>query len=215
MNIGQADTGEIYTLQDTRFYRFDNAFKVRDRVKIRLENLSTTLKPDLKIYDANKSASAEPYDGNPGASLDYEMSVEPGASFYVQVLPYGSTGKYKLSAAAQKAFDQFEPNDDKLATPTIRAGQTISANIMDTKDEDWFKIEGFSKPAVTVTFENQSTTLKPDIKVYDSNKSALTEKYDGTPGANLKFEQPLIAQGDIYIQVLPYGSTGKYTLKVE
>jgi hypothetical protein len=215
MKVGFADSGEIHNTDDNRFYRFDNEFKVADRVKVRLENLSTTLKPWIKIFDANKSSSSEKYDGNPGASLDYEMTVQPGQSFYVQILPYSSTGKYKLSATAQNAFDQYEPNDDKLATPNIRVGQAVAANVMDTKDEDWFRIAGFNKPVVKISLENQSTTLKPWVKIYDSNKSQITETYDGTPGANLKFEQALKAAGDLYVQVLPYGSTGKYTLKVE
>jgi hypothetical protein len=51
-----------------------------------------------------------------------------------------------------------------------------SGSIMDNKDHDWYRVSGATNPNVTVTFENLSTTLKPDVKVYDWNKSLIVEK---------------------------------------
>jgi len=67
------------------------------KVRIMLENLSPTLKPDVKIYSATKSQILEKYDGTAGAGLDFTVDVEPGKNFYVQVAPNGSTGKYRLT----------------------------------------------------------------------------------------------------------------------
>jgi hypothetical protein len=39
----------------------------------------------------------EKYDGTPGANLDFQIPAEPGKDVYVQILPYGSSGKYKLT----------------------------------------------------------------------------------------------------------------------
>jgi hypothetical protein len=58
------------------------------------------LKPNVKIYSSTKSQKLEKYDGTPGASLDFVTELDAGKDFYIQVLPYGSTGKYKLSTSA-------------------------------------------------------------------------------------------------------------------
>ena len=46
---------------------------------------------------------AEIYDGTPGANLDFAFDIEPGKDFYLQLLPYGSTGKYKLTVKPEPA----------------------------------------------------------------------------------------------------------------
>jgi hypothetical protein len=213
--LGEAVAADIPTTETHHFYKIDNALKARDRVTLRFENLSATLKPDVKIYDANRSQLAEKYDGTAGASLDYEFTIEPGQTIYVEVLPYGSTGRYRLTLTPKVAYDSFEPNADALSAAAVKVGATIEANILDEKDEDWFRISGATSKTLSVVLENQSVTLKPDIKVYNSNKSNLLEKYDGTPGANLDFQIPAEPGKDVYIQVLPYSSAGKYKLTVK
>jgi hypothetical protein len=151
---------------------------------IRLQNKSSTLKPDFKVYDANRSQQLEKYDGTAGASAELSFTAEPGKAFYVQVLPYSSTGAYELSATPQNAFDALEPNDDVLTAVASAMGKTIEASIMDSKDEDWFKISGATAKSVNIVLENMSATLKPDVKIYSSTKSNIGEKYDGTAGAN-------------------------------
>jgi hypothetical protein len=213
--LGVAEPGEIASAQDTHFYRFDNALKVRDLAVIRLENLSTTLKPDMKVYNADRSQLFERYDGTPGASVDAQLALEPGKPIYVQVLPYGSTGKYSLSVTLKSAFDKYEANEDALSATPMKLGQALAANIMDDKDVDTYRVSGIAQTKVTVSLENQSSTLKPDIKIYNANKSQITEQYNGTPGANLSFEVQTTPGSDIYVQVLPYGSFGKYELSVK
>jgi len=210
-----AEAGELLTIEDTRFYKVDNALKFRDLALVRLQNESATLRPYLKILNADKSLIAEPYDTSPGASVQRAVTLDPGQPLYVQVAPYGSTGKYKISVTPQKAYDTFEPNDDSLTPAAVRIGTDINAGILDDKDHDWYRVSGASKTSVKVTFENLSTTLRPDVKVYDGNKSMITEKYDGTPGANLSFTVDLKALGDFFIEVVPFGTSGKYRLRID
>jgi hypothetical protein len=213
--LGAAISADVVNTEQHHVYKMENTLKARDRALLRFENLSSTLKPDVKIYDANKSLISERYDGTPGASLDYTFTLEPGQPIFVEVLPYASTGKYRLSLTVQNAYDKFEPNADALSAAEVKTGEDIEANILDDKDEDWYRVSGATGNTLTVTLENQSVSLKPDIKVYNANKSNLLEKYDGTPGANLEFEAPSEPGKDIYIQVLPYNSSGKYKLSVK
>ncbi len=64
---------------------------------VKLLNRSTTLRPSMKLYNAAKSEIAAKSDGTRGANLDYELEIEPGKDFYLQVTPYASSGKYRLS----------------------------------------------------------------------------------------------------------------------
>jgi hypothetical protein len=213
--LAVAEPGEILATDDTRYYLVTNTLKLRDLVLVRLENLSVTLRPNLKIFNANKSLITELYDGNPGASVEHTLAVDPGKAIYLQVLPYNTTGKYRISVTPQKAYDAYEPNDDLLNPKPIKVGEDISGNIMDGGDHDWFRVSGATGAMISVTFENLSTTLRPHVRVYDRNKSNLLDRFDGTPGANLNFEVNIKQAGDFYLEVLPYSTAGKYRLRLE
>jgi outer membrane protein OmpA-like peptidoglycan-associated protein len=211
-SVGMAVSGEIKDQAKSHFYQFQYNGKLRDIVLFRLENKSTTLKPDFKLYDGNRAQITEKYNGTPGASVDHSITMDPGQIFYVEVLPYNSTGAYQLSATAQHAFDANEANDDQLKPTTLKFGDSIEGNIMDDKDADWFHVTAPTVGKITVALENLSPTLKPDVKVYSQAKSQIVEKYDGTPGAGLDFMVDVTPGQDFYIQVVPYSSTGKYRL---
>jgi len=210
--VGTAVNGEILKTDQNDFYRFDVPLKQRDLAVVRLENKSSTLKPDFKLFNADRSEFGESYDGTAGASTEKTLTLEPGETFYVEVLNYGSTGKYALSVTPQTAFDSHEPNDDALSASATAIGTVIEGSIMDDKDSDWFRITGAAQKTIHVTLDNLSNTLKPDVKVYSATKSQTDEKYDGTAGANLDFTTDVEPGKDFYLQVLPYGSTGKYRL---
>jgi hypothetical protein len=211
-SIGAAIDGEILKTDQNDFYRFDVPLKQRDVAIVRLQNKSSTLRPEFKLFNADRSQLSESDDGTPGASVETKLTLEPGQTFYVGVMNYSSTGKYTLSVTPQNAFDSHEPNDDVLSASAIAIGTVIDGNVMDDKDADWFKITGATQKTVHVTFDNLSTTLKPDLKIYSATKSQTNEKYDGTAGANLDFTIDVEPGKDFYLQVLPYGSTGKYRL---
>jgi hypothetical protein len=211
-SVGVAINGEILKTDQNDFYRFDVPLKQRDLAVIRLENKSSTLKPEFKLFNADRSQLSDNYDGTPGASVETKVTLEPGQTFYVAVMNYGSTGKYTLSVTPQSAFDSHEPNDDALTASAIAIGTAIDGSLMDDKDSDWYRITGATQKTVHVTLDNLSTTLKPDVKIYSATKSQLGEKDDGTPGANLDFTMDIEPGKDFYLQVLPWGSTGKYRL---
>jgi hypothetical protein len=213
--LGVAEPGEILTVQDRRFYRIENRLKVRDRAIVRLDNASATLRPDIKIYDANRSELVEKYDPTPGANMEHVLTLTPGQPIYVQVLPYDSIGKYKLSVTPQQAFDGYEANDESLTASAVTIATDIVANVMDTADHDWYRVTGAVKSSVTVTLEALSSTLRPAVKVFDANKSEIGEKYDPTAGAKVTLEANIGQPGEFYVQVLPYDSAGTYRLRIE
>ena len=96
--FGAPIEGSIMDDKDADWFHVTGATGARARIVF--ENLSATLRPDVKIYSATKSQILEKYDGIAGAGLDFTVDVEPGKDFYVQVAPNGSTGKYRLTVRA-------------------------------------------------------------------------------------------------------------------
>lgn len=213
--VGMVDAGEIADKTRSAFYRFDNKLSVRDLAVVRLENESSTLRPYFKIYDENRAQIGDAYNGTPGASVEQTIAIEPGKPIFVEVLPQNSVGKYKLSVATQNAADAQEPNDDILAARPAELGKPIDGAIMDKKDDDFFKFAGAGKAKLSIVLDNQSTTLRPNIKVFNADKALLVEKYEGTAGANLAFTVDTEAGTDVYVAVLNYDSSGKYKLTVK
>ena len=212
--IGMTVLGEILPKGPSNFYRFDNPAKLRDQVTVRLENKSATLRPEIRVYNAHRAQLLNLYSGTAGASVEQGFSLDPGQTIYVEVTPSGSAGAYQLSVLAQKAYDANEPNDDQLTPTPLKSGTPTDGSIMDGKDADWFRLSGTRGGTVQVVLENQSATLKPHIKIYSATKSQLSEKYDGTPRSHLDFMFDVEPGKDIYVQVIPNGSIGRYRLMI-
>jgi outer membrane protein OmpA-like peptidoglycan-associated protein len=212
--IGATVQGEIVPEGGSNFFYFANSGKKRDRILVRLENKSTTLRPNIKVYNEDKSQIANAYDYTDGASVEQMISLDPGEGIYVEVLPFtGTAGAYELSAKAQRAYDSHEANDDQMTAATLKFGDAVEANIMDKSDPDWFHVTPTPSGKVTIAFENLSSTLRPNVKVYDARKSQVVNEYDYTNGAGLDFNVELPPGQDFYIQVTPFvGTHGKYRL---
>lgn len=217
--IGDRIAGEVVAVEgkaQSNFYRFANPLELRDRAVLRLENKSTTLKPQVKVYDSNRSEMFNLYDYTSSANLEREFTIEPGQDIYVEVGAVGnSEGKYELSITPLKAHDEYEPNDDQLSAAAFRFGDTIEANILDRNDPDWYQVTPPMVDKITISLENLSTTLKPFVTVYSSRKSQLVERYDTTAGAGLDFSVEVEPGEDFYVRVQPgFSSAGQYRLSV-
>ena len=210
--IGSRVSGAIIKDGPSHFYYFSNPGKLRDKIRIRVENKSTTYRPQINVFDDNRSRILYGWDGTHGASLERVLSLDPGKSIYVEVHPYGSEGAYELSVVALKAYDKYEANDDGMTASTLKFGDTLEASIMDKDDHDWFHVTPATVGKVTVALESLSSTYRPQINVYDANKSRIKYHWDGTHGATLDFNVDVKPGQDFYIEVHPYGSEGKYRL---
>ena len=87
---------------------------------------------------------------------------------------------------------------------------------MDKNDVDFFSVDvpnGVGTMAVTIA--NNSTTLHPNVVVFDASKTELVNQHNVTAGGEVKyaFKPP---PGTIYIRVSDYYSdgAGDYTLTV-
>ncbi len=210
--IGMKVSGAIVKDGPSNFFYFANPGKLRDKVRIRLENKSTTYRPQIFVYDENRSKLFNAYDYTNGASLERTLVLDPGQGVYVEVHPLGSEGAYELSAIALKAYDKYEANDDGLTATELKFGNSVEASILDKNDSDWFHITPTTAGKVTIALENLSSTYRPQVFVYDTRKSKIVNKYDYTNGAGLDFNVDIEPGQDFYVQVHPLGTEGKYRL---
>lgn len=216
--LGTQIDGAIQKEGDADYYKVTASKPVRDLVKVSLENLSETLQPELSLYDQNKSKIGSDHsDYTPGANLAFSFTAEIGATNYVRVSGLSNTsGAYRLRLSYQDAADTYEPNDTAAQSADINLDKPISASILDGLDQDWYR---FQAPGATlrVRMDNDSSTLAPQLVIYDENRSRLDNPYSGTNGASIDYTLNATIGKVYYIEVVPYGDTsvpGKYRLSV-
>jgi len=214
--INTPTDGEIASTEDHDNFTFTSGASVRDRVIVRLENRSDTLLPYLKVFGPDKAALQEVYSTTAGADTELSFTAQPGKRYYVEVSAFGNSGKYTLSALSQAAYDRFEPNDDPIHDPPtpITVGESIDANILDEQDNDWYRLAAAPGATLRVTFENRSATLRPDVVVYNAQRSAVESRSDSTVGASLDFSVTTSPGEAYFIQVKPFSTAGDYRLTV-
>ena len=199
----------------SNFFSFSSPSGSRDMVRVRLENTSTTLMPQMKVFDTERVEVASDYKTTAGANITQQVAVPAGARYYIQVSGFSSTtGTYTLSVAPLKAFDRFEPNEDVLKPSETKTGQDVEANVMDSEDRDMFRVTVSAGP-VRVTVTNRSSTLVPEITLLDDTRAQVAHEYSTTAGAHLSAEATAMRPGAWYVRVNGFsGSAGDYTLKV-
>lgn len=215
---GNSIAGDIKAAGDLDYYKITASKNQRDLLRVSLENLSTTLAPDFTLYNQNKSqVGYDHYDGTPGADLNFTFALEAGSSNYIRVSGVSSTlGAYRLQFAYQNAADKYEPNDTAAQATALRTGQTLSANIMDAQDQDWYRFQAGATSAL-LRMDTDSQTLAPQLIIYDENRAQLANPYSGTHGAALDYTLATTPGKTYFIAVIPYGDNsvpGNYRLRV-
>ena len=211
--------GEIKTGGDLDYFKVTASKPVRDLVRVSLENLSTTLMPQLLLYNQNKSQiGGDHYDATPGANLDVTFTLEAGTDSYVRVANSSGNpgGAYRLRLTYQDAADAQEPNETAAQATVLSAGQSMPGSILDKQDQDWYRFQARSA-AVRVRMDNDSSTLAPQLYIFDENRSQLANPYNGTNGASVEYSLAATPGKTYYIEVAPYGDTsvpGKYRISI-
>lgn len=92
---GKSVDASILDAQDDDWYVLKAA--PGSTLRLQFENRSTTLRPSVIVYNAQRSSLHNPYDGTAGASLDFKFDTTPGATYFFRVSPYGTHGAYRLT----------------------------------------------------------------------------------------------------------------------
>lgn len=111
-----------------------------------------------------------------------------------------------------------EPNSDLLNTNAINLGKWVTAAINANNDADFY---AFVTPKehrdwIAVELENRSTSLRPKLQLFNSEKKYLDERYNGTNGANLSYRFVAAPNTKYLLKVANYNnrSRGAYLVRV-
>jgi hypothetical protein len=184
-----------------------------------LQNRSTTLEPRLELFDAEKTSLGSTYKPTPGADVTYAFVADPATRYVVRASnAYGSsTGVYLMRVVATQSYDALEPNDDILHAKPIAIAAATAANIMDKNDIDYFALApGKSELTLVASVKNRSTTLRPEIALYDANKALLGTQGNTTSGGDASYTFKAAPNATYYLRVRDIygGAAGDYTLTV-
>ncbi|MEQ1753156.1 MAG: hypothetical protein ABL973_03385 [Micropepsaceae bacterium] len=206
--------------KDADVYTFTTPPVHRDWVRIELQNLSTTLEPNIELFDSLKTSLGAVRNTTAGGDVAYEFVAAPATTYSFRVSSfYGSaTGVYAVTVAPQKAFDSLEPNETILTAKRITEGTPVQAKIMDKLDVDYFEIDpaGGGERKLRLVVSNNSATLHPNLTVYDVSKTEITSVRNSTAGGDLSLDIKA-ASGKIYVRIGDYYNSdfGEYTLTVK
>jgi hypothetical protein len=215
--------GSIESESDVDYFKFTTPQQYRDIIKVEVKNKSTTLKPYLALWAANKNMLWESSEWaqlvTAGRNLKHSFSTEPNSDFYISIGGFGTQGVYEAKITPLKAYDSYEPNEDILHAKPISLGTTIEANIMDGSDSDFYIFNTPSTSSlIIIAVENQSASLKPYLAVYNANKVLLWESSTWEPwvtsGQNLKHSFPVDPNTGYYAVVRGLRTSGNYRLNV-
>ncbi len=211
--------GAISPQSDIDFFKFTAPVPPRDILGVEVKNLSTKLQLRVQLWGTDKRLlwrnAAYAHQVTRGQDIHHVFSALPNRVYYLSISSLGAQGKYQLSLSPKRAFDSYEPNDDILTPHDVEIGSSITANLMDQADRDYYRIRS-SENAVSVSLENSSQGLQPQLQVWRGDKSHLWTNasygYQVTPGQDVETSFATEGEGTYYVSVASLGGYGKYTL---
>lgn len=220
ISLGKAVEGGIDSSRnDVDWYRLTAPVPPRDLIQIDITNKAPGLSLMLSLANENSASLGSPLKSEEaGGSIHSVVSVPPNSTVYLKVEGVGSSGgAYTLLAHALKAFDAFEPNDEIFSATRITPGQPVEANIMDSKDTDYYSFVSPRTGKVSIDIQNRSSSLVPGITTFTTDNRTNDFGPDAVgPGAPLHHTMN-VEEGQAYvIQIWSKADTvGAYTLIVK
>jgi hypothetical protein len=210
---------DINSSSDVDWFEFVTPATPRDLVAIEFTNPSTTLALAMHVYDSGMRLTDIGKDAaGRGDSISRQFSPERNATFFIQVTSMrGSVGQYVLTVHPRRAFDAYEPNDDILSARKIALGETLTANIMDAQDRDYYWFEKPEAGTATIAIRGQSDTLLPALSTFGPDAHSIDLDLIPLRGeSEIKHALIVRAHQKYYLQVSGREqSSGKYTLRVD
>lgn len=110
------------------------------------------------------------------------------------------------SMSTQSLTDPYEPNDTASTATPISYGQTISANIGNANDQDWYKINLTASEdiddAVAILLKDIPSGVDYDLYIFDPNFNYAASQNSGNSDEKLYIQ--VETTGTWYIAVVPY-----------
>ena len=209
VSVGGSASGAIDAVGDRDWFAI--TLSAGEGIDITLSGL---LDPGLAIYDSA------------GGRIAYGQSVSTDTGEYVGELRFAATsaGTYYIEASDQLegtgAYSlqvaSYVPDlaADTSTVGAVSVGGTVSSEIEQAYDRDWFAITLGAGENILVAL-NGVTLLDPVLTIYDSAGSYIATDYSSGTGDNALMSFAATTAGTYYIQARGYGSAiGTYELQV-
>ncbi len=220
IELGKWITGSIGNGKDRDVFAFTTPAKHRDWIKIEVENRSTTLRPNIRLFNADKTSLGNRANKTAGGNTSYSFVTPPETRYTFQISDYyaETTGAYLVRVLPSKSYDAHEPNQTILTAKEISTGDTVKAAIMDARDVDYYRlVADKTAKQIEIKIANQSTTLRPRITLFDGNKTNIGSQSNKTAGGDASYIQKVAPGMKYYIYVADYYSeaAGAYEMSVK
>lgn len=216
IGFGAPVEGEL-SAGDTDTFKFITPPAPRDIVRLEISNPTRSIELGVRVSDDGPKAESANLTVSPGEALTRYLAREPNLPMYLQIWgAHNTTGPYRVTLTALKAFDAYEPNDDIFNARRIEPGGRIEANIMDSDDTDYYAFQSPRTGDVTIEIENQSDSLIPALTTFNAERRNTGFGPDvRTRGASLHHTMHVEEHQTYYLQVWPQAlSFGKYAMTV-
>ncbi len=174
--------------------------------KLKLENVPEDMRAGLQMYDkgfGNEIAYGQA--SNPGDKLSLEKDVQGPGWFYIKVRDADGRAysePYTLKIAFEPAPDQYEPNPNFFRASEITQGQSITAYICPSGDEDFYKFYMGSSGIVKLNLDSVPEDMKAGLQMYDKSfGNEIAYGQASNPGDKLSLEKDVQGPGWFYIKV--------------
>jgi hypothetical protein len=140
----------------------------------------------ISVYDANDNLLARHDVGN---NDSFEVSLPNVGTYYFVVTNDTSFSgdEYRLTVSVnngqQLPFVETEPNNDATSADPIVFDTAVTAQLMDSSDQDWFVLASDSAGTCTVSFATAVSSTYWHVAVYDTNDNLLGNDDVGNNGS--------------------------------
>lgn len=193
--LGASVNGRIDPALDIDYFRVD--LTGQTALLARIPDVNGGLDTVVAIRDANCQILAQNDDFDSQAS---QVSAVLGAgTYYVSVRAYNASTSGDYTLALSRAADNDDHGDFcTVATPTT-PGATATGQIGTANDWDFFAVD-LPAPGTLSILTSDTSTLDPQVTLYESSCSPLAADDDGGPGR------------DVYLTYSP--APGRYYFRV-
>ena len=172
--------------------------------KLKMDAVPEDMKPELSLRDKTASQIAYAVASNPGDKISLEKDVQGPGWFYAGVRDLESkahSDPYTLKISFQPATDQLEPNPNFFRATELMPGQSVTAYICPTNDEDFYKLQVGSQGVVKIALDSVPAEMKSEVSLYDKTWTQIAYIAALNPGDKVSLEKDVQGPGWYYIKV--------------
>ena len=216
IEMGKAISGQIGSTSDLDFYTF-----------------TTTQASTLQVvFDAPTSSSYNDYfsvavldaNGNTlsshevGSDLTFSSALSAAGTYYIQIADadFHDDGQYSVTASLSNgtAGYETESNNSSSVADTLNSGSSMTGQILNTSDTDYFGITTDGAATVSISFDAPTNSSYNDYFKVSLQTATGTVLASQDTGKDISFDAGVDAAGDYYIAIedSDFHVTDEYTV---